>query len=325
MFVTEDADGRELCLRPEYTIPVCRQHLAAGAAQPAAFAYHGPVFRLRAGETGEFLQAGVESIGRLDATAADAEILGLALDGLRRIGLAAPAVQLGDMGLLGALLDALGLAPAARRRVCARSRPGVGSTGSSRPADGPGLADHAGLLAAIEGQDPAGRARLRRGRARHRRHRARRRPQRRRRSPSASSRAPDALGRPAGRDARACCAATSPSPAIRTRPPPSLRALAPRCRARPRRRARRLRGAHRLHGGARARRRAPCTSPPTSPATSTTTRASSSRSRDARRPDDRSCRRRPLRPPAQHLGAPGRSRPSAAPSGSTASIAGAAP
>ena len=28
MFVTLDANGAELCLRPEYTIPVCRTHLA---------------------------------------------------------------------------------------------------------------------------------------------------------------------------------------------------------------------------------------------------------------------------------------------------------
>src|SRR5918997_6698960 len=80
MFVTQDASGRELCLRPEYTIPVCREHLAHGGSAPAAYSYLGPVFRLRAGETGEFWQAGIESIGRRDAPAADAEILGLALE-----------------------------------------------------------------------------------------------------------------------------------------------------------------------------------------------------------------------------------------------------
>src|SRR5919205_3032910 len=69
MFVTQDAAGRELCLRPEYTIPVCRQHLAAAGTGPASYAYLGPVFRLGAGTTGEFLQAGIESIGRTDASA----------------------------------------------------------------------------------------------------------------------------------------------------------------------------------------------------------------------------------------------------------------
>src|SRR5690349_9586955 len=65
MFITQDSDGRELCLRPEFTIPVCRDHLRAAATEPmAAYCYLGAVFRLRPGETGEFRQAGIESIGR---------------------------------------------------------------------------------------------------------------------------------------------------------------------------------------------------------------------------------------------------------------------
>src|SRR3712207_5243020 len=129
LFVTEDADGHELCLRPDYTIPVCRRHLADGAAAPAGYSYLGPVFRLRRGETGEFLQAGVESIGRPDRAAADAEILGLALEGLARLGIETPTVRLGDMGLLGALLDALGIGPAAKRRVLRAVASGRGLDG----------------------------------------------------------------------------------------------------------------------------------------------------------------------------------------------------
>src|SRR4051794_33215608 len=109
MFVTQDASGIELCLRPEYTIPACLQHLGLRGAQPSGYAYGGPVFRMRPNESGEFLQAGIESIGRLDIAAADAEILGLALEGLERIGGPAPSVKLGDMGLLHAIIDALGV------------------------------------------------------------------------------------------------------------------------------------------------------------------------------------------------------------------------
>ena len=153
MFVTQDASGAELCLRPEYTIPVCLRHLAAGGAQPSGYAYGGPVFRMRAGESGEFLQAGIESIGRADAAAADAEILGLALEGLERIGAPRPRVKLGDMGLLHALIDALGVAPAAKRRVIRSIVSGQGLA-SLAEADGAGQQEHAGLLAAIEGQAP---------------------------------------------------------------------------------------------------------------------------------------------------------------------------
>jgi ATP phosphoribosyltransferase regulatory subunit len=153
MFVTQDASGAELCLRPEYTIPVCLQHLSRHGAQPSGYAYGGPVFRMRPNESGEFLQAGLESIGRTDISAADAEILSLALEGLAQIGAPAPSVKLGDMGLLHALIDALGIAPAAKRRVIRAIVSGQGLASLSEP-DGSGQQEHAGLLAAIEGQAP---------------------------------------------------------------------------------------------------------------------------------------------------------------------------
>jgi ATP phosphoribosyltransferase regulatory subunit len=154
MFVTQDAAGTELCLRPEYTIPVCRRHLAVSTDLPAAYSYCGPVFRLRAGETGEFPQAGIESIGRPDAAAADAEILALAIEGLELLGCRSCEVRLGDMGLLDALLSALGLGPALRRRAVRAVVSGRGIAELSEAEGTQGSAGHAGLLAAIEGQAP---------------------------------------------------------------------------------------------------------------------------------------------------------------------------
>jgi ATP phosphoribosyltransferase regulatory subunit len=153
MFVTQDASGAELCLRPEYTIPVCVQHLARHGAHPSGYSYGGPVFRMRPGESGEFLQAGLESIGRTDIAATDAEIIGLALDGLARIGGSGFRVKLGDMGLLHALIDALGIAPAAKRRVLRAIVSGQGLASLSET-ENAGAQEHAGLLAAIEGQAP---------------------------------------------------------------------------------------------------------------------------------------------------------------------------
>jgi ATP phosphoribosyltransferase regulatory subunit len=153
MFVTQDAAGREVCLRPEYTIPVCRQHLQERSGEAGAYSYGGPVFRLRAEESGEFLQAGIESIGRADIAAADAEILALSLEGLERLDLERPQVRLGDMGLLDALVDALRVAPAVKRRLIRAivSGQGLAVVGEPTPQEMP---EHAGLLAAIEGQGP---------------------------------------------------------------------------------------------------------------------------------------------------------------------------
>src|SRR4029077_3277067 len=80
LYLTTDASGTELCLRPDLTIPVARNYLAsAGAGEPTGFCYLGPVFRYRDDRPSEFVQAGVESFGRRDAEAADAEMLALGL------------------------------------------------------------------------------------------------------------------------------------------------------------------------------------------------------------------------------------------------------
>ena len=48
MFVTQDQAGRELCLRPEYTIPVCCAHLESCCAL-SYYSYLGSVVCLRDG------------------------------------------------------------------------------------------------------------------------------------------------------------------------------------------------------------------------------------------------------------------------------------
>jgi ATP phosphoribosyltransferase regulatory subunit len=155
LFVVQDGEGREQCLRPEYTIPLCQAHLAAGASS-GAHAYLGPVFRMRAGESGEFLQAGVESFGRADREAADAEVLALACEGVALAGLQAPQVRLGDVAVLRAALAALKLPASAERRLMRAVTAGKGEASAAvldEPASD-GMSAHAGLLQTIQGQDP---------------------------------------------------------------------------------------------------------------------------------------------------------------------------
>ena len=118
LYLTTDAAGEELCLRPDLTIPVAREYLASGqAGRPAGFSYLGPVFRYRGVAPSEFLQAGVESFGRLDRPAADAEMLALALEATRAFGVNDVEIRTGDVALFTALIDALGLYPVWRRRL----------------------------------------------------------------------------------------------------------------------------------------------------------------------------------------------------------------
>ena len=118
LFLTTDAGGEDLCLRPDLTIPVARDYLASPiAGQAAGFCYLGMVFRQRAGKPSEFLQAGIESFGRRDAPAADAEMLALALEATAAFGLSGVEIRTGDVALFTALIDALDLYPVWRRRL----------------------------------------------------------------------------------------------------------------------------------------------------------------------------------------------------------------
>ncbi len=48
LYLTTDAAGVELCLRPEFTLAVSQAYLASSAAgKTAGFSYLGPVFRFR--------------------------------------------------------------------------------------------------------------------------------------------------------------------------------------------------------------------------------------------------------------------------------------
>src|SRR6202163_4658594 len=157
LYLTTDASGEELCLRPDLTIPVARDYLASPrAGQPAGFSYLGPVFRYRGGQPSEVLQAGIESFGRQDRAAADAETLALALEATNAFGLTEVEIHTGDVALFIALIDALNLYPVWRRRLIKNFTRKISleqdlerltlATGSSRN-------EYEGVLGALAGSD----------------------------------------------------------------------------------------------------------------------------------------------------------------------------
>ena len=160
MYLTTAPDGGEFCLRPDLTIPVSRDYLASPAAgEIAGFCYLGPVFRYRNDQASEFLQAGIESFGRDDKAAADAEMLALALEATAHYGLPQPDIRIGDVALFAALVAGLDLAPAWKRRLVKDfnrkanlaqdlDRLVLGGA-NARP-------EYQGVLAALAGSDPKG-------------------------------------------------------------------------------------------------------------------------------------------------------------------------
>jgi len=156
IFLTSGAEGEELCLRPEYTIPVSRAYLAGPqAGAQASFSYLGPIFRQRPGAASEFVQAGIESFGRTDIAVADAEIFALALDAARAAGAGDLPVRFGDAGLFNALLTALKLPPVWMRRIRRSHMRGEKIADMVEPSTAAGV-DHSGVLAALEGVDKQG-------------------------------------------------------------------------------------------------------------------------------------------------------------------------
>lgn len=157
LYLTSDATGEELCLRPDLTIPVAREYLASPrAGQPAGFSYLGPVFRYRGGRPSEFLQAGVESFGRQDRAAADAEMLALALEATSAVGVNDVEIRTGDVALFNALIDALQLYPVWRRRLIKDFNRKISLTDDIEQLTlntAPGRNEYEGVLAALAGSD----------------------------------------------------------------------------------------------------------------------------------------------------------------------------
>jgi ATP phosphoribosyltransferase regulatory subunit len=130
MYIFPDPGGREVCLRPELTIPVCQAYLrqlqSAGEGTPSAserearLCYFGPAFRYESTSDGvyrQFYQAGAEFIGAESTEAADAEILAVALDALTAAGIGETSVEIGDVDIRNAFIDQLPVSERSKTRI----------------------------------------------------------------------------------------------------------------------------------------------------------------------------------------------------------------
>ena len=123
-YVFTDLDGAELCLRPDLTLPVCRLYLERhqDAGVEARLCYNGPAFRYQPGgaqatRPREFRQTGIEYIGGEDFERSEAEVTGLVVEAVRSAGLQGFTVQMGDLGLFEALIQALDIPERWRLRL----------------------------------------------------------------------------------------------------------------------------------------------------------------------------------------------------------------
>lgn len=158
LYLTSDVSGADYCLRPEYTIPVSRHYLASPAAgRTAVFSYCGPVFRFRGDAASEFIQVGLESFGRTDREAADAEILALALEAIAETGdNRRCAVEIGEAGLFARLLETLDIGPQWHRRIARGHALGKALSDILDTTFNGAGGDHSGVLGLLQGADKHG-------------------------------------------------------------------------------------------------------------------------------------------------------------------------
>lgn len=106
----DPSHGDELCLRPDFTVPVAMAHGVAGWERAGQYCYQGPVFRQQqAGQDRpvEYIQAGIEDFGDTDAAKADARVFSLIHRGLDALSAPPHQTTLGDLGIIFGLLDTL--------------------------------------------------------------------------------------------------------------------------------------------------------------------------------------------------------------------------
>ncbi|MDR3510658.1 MAG: ATP phosphoribosyltransferase regulatory subunit [Caulobacteraceae bacterium] len=119
LFVVQGEGGEEVCLRPDFTIPIARAHLAEGGGA-GRYTYEGKAFRVAprgSGRAEEFLQIGLEAYGGLGDPAEDAEVAALAWRASAAGGRDDLQLLMGDVALFSAFIDALGLADALAARL----------------------------------------------------------------------------------------------------------------------------------------------------------------------------------------------------------------
>lgn len=118
IFLTQSETGENLCLRPEFTIPVCMRHIETATGTPKRYSYLGEVFRQRREGGSEFYQAGIEDLGTRDFAGADARAVADAVAILGKLLPERPlAVTIGDQAMFEAVVAALGLPAGWQKRL----------------------------------------------------------------------------------------------------------------------------------------------------------------------------------------------------------------
>ncbi|MCL2678986.1 MAG: histidine--tRNA ligase family protein [Dehalococcoidia bacterium] len=147
--------GERVVLKPDATIPAARLYIEqlADKGQPARLSYvtNTFVFDAAGGKNRERWQCGAELIGAGSAPA-DAELINLACDSLKRMGIGHYSLRLSHAGLIRAVLSGLGLSAAEQHAAFNRLLDGDKTVFAGLTAQIPGVAEALKLMLETRGR-----------------------------------------------------------------------------------------------------------------------------------------------------------------------------
>ena len=146
--------GERVVLRPDATIPVARSYIETMQEQGLARLFYVAntfIFEETGKENRERWDCGVELVGA-NSTIADAELITLALDILKKMGLTKVELRLSHAGLIRALLAEFGLSPQEQADVFDRIMDGDRTALTGLKAKSPELRDALSPLLDLQGQ-----------------------------------------------------------------------------------------------------------------------------------------------------------------------------
>ncbi len=146
--------GERVVLRPDGTIPVARMYTESMQGMARLF-YAANLFMFESGgeETRERWQCGAELIGAGSAMA-DAELITLSLEVLKKLGLKGVELRLSHAGLIKALLVKLGLTPEEQSRMFDRILDGDAAALAEVSRESPEVGDTLKPFLGLKGQSP---------------------------------------------------------------------------------------------------------------------------------------------------------------------------
>ena len=123
MYAFEDKGGRNIALRPELTASVMRFYVneMQSLPKPVKVFYFGTMFRYERPHSGryrEFFQFGAELIGA-PSIEADAEVIALAMQSIKSLGMNDAVVRIGHLSILQSLFDEIKI-PEEQQVACRR-------------------------------------------------------------------------------------------------------------------------------------------------------------------------------------------------------------